>query len=580
MSNKKMNKKNNLFQFTKIIGLVLFTVCLQKSNLVFAVTIQNLTVAPLNRLTVKFDKLPENIETNLAANKRELSINLKNASFSDTQNSLTSEGIIRQVDLLQKENETFLTLTLAEQRGYTVAKSPFSQLLIIDIFDWNKLNSGEEFYREGLLSLIDGINELAKPNLQNAVKENIGDAAAFLGFIYLSEGKINSALKSFRFAEINNTTVNDVFAALSQIYKTKNDNEKSERYAKIFRQKTNEKQVPTIEFPTVVEQNDNVSEKLLHIDSVLNANENFSENLIDEDDENSENDSTQINLDANKSESQSIWSAENYLLTKYAVGIGIALILGIVYLYLKWRNKQLLILQAKQAEENKKTKKQTNPTTVGTGSARPAKGQTNPAPTKKSENFGDLVENKMAEMKFAKNNSTVKTSTVNNSKVGNSKETVNKKRITDEVDIKKNADSLLSLIDSMKASDVIKSNTVLKSELTSANLKAGASAYKTFSQQTVNENFSHSNKNIPKKHSANIELANRLANEQKKIKEEKLSGLGNTLEIETSKLLDVAQKLGIEKNTIETKQNLENLVSKEEEFAKLSEKFGVKHKNS
>ncbi|MCL2312454.1 MAG: hypothetical protein FWC41_08220, partial [Firmicutes bacterium] len=89
-----MNKKNNLFQFTKIIGLVLFTVCLQKSNLVFAVTIQNLTVAPLNRLTVKFDKLPENIETNLAANKRELSINLKNASFSDTQNSLTSEGII------------------------------------------------------------------------------------------------------------------------------------------------------------------------------------------------------------------------------------------------------------------------------------------------------------------------------------------------------------------------------------------------------------------------------------------------------------------------------------------------------
>ena len=556
------NKKYNLFQFIRTILLILCTICFQQSNLLFAVTIQNYTIAPLNRLTVKFDKLPENIESDLSANKRELSVNLRNATFADEINSITGEGIIKQVSLQKKDGQTTLTINLAEQRGYTIAKLPFSQSLIIDVFDWNKLNSGEESYRLGLLSLIDYENELAKPDLQNAVKENIGDAAAFLGFIFLSEGKINSALKNFRFAEINNTNINDVFAALSQIYKTKNNNEKAKHYAKIYKQKTNQNQVPTIVLPTIIEQNDETVENLSHIANVLKANKDFISDLID--DEIEENDSTQINIAENDTVGHSIWEAENWLLTKYAIGIAVALIMGIVYLYLKWRNKQLLILQAKQAKEEEEKAKLKDKKTADKQNKIPEKTPAKKTEPKKSDSFSDLVDNKMAEMK--------KTTVENN------KEISQKKRITDQVDIKKNADGLLSLIDSMKASDVVKSDTVLKSELTAANLKAGVAAYKIPQKQTVSVNFSNgnSNKNTPKKHSANIELANRLANEQKKIKEEKLSGLGNMLGVDSSKLIDVAQKLGIEKNTIETKQNLENLVSKEEEFVKLSEKFGIK----
>ena len=574
------NKKYTFWQFIITVIFILSAVAFQQKNLLMAVTIQKYVIAPLNRLTVTFDKMPENIESSLSANKRIITINLNNTAFTNEKNSLTGDGIIRQVNLERKDGQTILTLNLTEQRGYTVARLPYSQTIVVEVFDWNKLNTAEEHYKMGLLSLIDGESELAKPDLQLATESDIADAAAFLGLIFLSEGKINSALQNFRFAEIKNTSINDSYAALSQIYNLKGNNELAEQYAKIYKQKTNATQVPTIAISAITELQDSISENLSYIDSVVKANENVAENLSDTNENAS--DTTQIENVAEKdtTQNQSIWTIENWLLTKYVIGIAVAVLMGIIYLYLKWRNKQLLLLQQKQAET-------ATVSAAATANQKEKRAETKkdnpPAPaakpdSKKAENdFGSLIGNKMAEIKAGATaeNAAENNSTVGNKNSKNAAET--KKRITDQIDIKKNAADLLNLIENMKADDVIKSDSVLKSELSIANRRAGTAAYQISKTPNSRSNISSDiSKNIQKEHSANIELANRLANEQKKIKEEKLSGLSNTLEIESNKLSDVAQKLGIEKNSIETKQNLENLASKEEEFAKLSEKFGIK----
>jgi glutaredoxin len=215
--------------------------------------------------------------------------------------------------------------------------------LIIEVFDWKKLDSVEEAYRTGLLSLIDNEIELAEMDLLKGVNGGIADASFFLGSINLNKGKINTALKLFRFADLKKTTINDNYIALNQIYIHKKQNSEAEKYAKIYKANTGSITIPTIQFPQIIESGEQ-SDYLTHIDSVLNVEQKLVDAMPD--------DTTEI--DTNKVEvkdtttikkEESIWEAENHLLLKYAIGIAIALVLFVIYLYLKWRNKQLRVIE-------------------------------------------------------------------------------------------------------------------------------------------------------------------------------------------------------------------------------------------
>ena len=536
-------------------------------------TVQKSSIEPLNRLIVEFDKIPQFFESSISADKKTITINLGNTNFPTEQEILTGEGIIQKVEFSKKAEQTILTITLIAQRGYITATLPFTQGLLVEVFDWNKLNQAEEEYRTALLGLTDDC-DLAKPHFVAAINGNIGDAATFLGFCQLSEGKINSALKSFKFAEIKKSTLIDNLAALAQIYSIKKDNVNSEKYVKLFKEKTGRNSCPTIVIPSISEENDVCLETNKYIDSIIKSFEEVTvpdttnnaaignNDTVNSADTNALNNKFKNILDTAKKE-QSIWEIENGSLLQYMIGIGLAFILGIVYLYLKWRNKQILEMQKKVA------KKEASKTTQN------IKNETK---SNSKANFGNIVNEKMKETSNKVNESSPKEKPINQNKpeastVKQKPEIPNKSNI----DIKKNADNILNYINNLKNEDVIKSDSILKAELANkASLEASKSKQPVASQSPVAD-LNLTNK-IQQKKSATIQLAEHLASEQKKIKTENISKLPNTLDMAPEKLAEISKKLGIEKSSLETKQNLENLEKNEEQLLKLSEKFGIKNK--
>jgi hypothetical protein len=186
--------------------------------------------------------------------------------------------------------------------------------------------------------LIDNEIELATTDFLTAAKGDIGDAGFFLGLVYLQSGKVNTALKLFRFADIKNTTIIDNAAALSQIYLFKKQNALSETYSKLYKSKLPENLVITptpVPLHEIKEQNE-ISEAIPYIDSILALHKNIIDTaLVDTLSQDS------IAVDTNaintipKEKEISIWEKEDWLLLKYAVGIGLAAILFVIYLYLK-----------------------------------------------------------------------------------------------------------------------------------------------------------------------------------------------------------------------------------------------------
>ena len=518
------------------ISVIIFIVA---SNYLFAVSVRNYAIAPLNRLTIYFDQMPTIIEDSLADDKQTLYINIGNVDFNPDQQFAIGEGIIKKVELIKTNKSTNIVISLSDKRGFTIAKLPYSTGLVVDFFDWKKLDSAEESYRLGLLSLIDNYVEIAEPDLLKGTNGGIGDAGFFLGSIHFNRGKINTALKLFHFADVKKTTINDNYAALSQIYNHKKQDYEAEKYANVYKNRTGFGSVPNILFPQVIETGEQ-ADLLPTIDSIMNANNK--QDLVDSmPDDTAEIDTNKTEIiDTNKIQNdESIWQAENYLLTKYAVGIAIALILFVVYLYLKWRNKQLLAIQNQQAKTtNKQPQNQ----------------------TQKKENFNKIMEEKIKMTNPVPPKIEKK---VSNSAPTKQQNNATPKQVikppTSKIDYSKNANQLLNLIDKIKNDDdLITSDSILNSELYASNLNA-----------------TKINKPITKTHNPNIDLASRLLLEQKKLKQEKLSNIPNNEKLTPDKINEVAKKIRIDKGSLATKSNLDNLKN-EDELKKLREKFGMK----
>lgn len=520
-----------------LISIMIFIVA---SNYIFANSVRNYIIAPLNRLTIYFDQMPSIIEDSLSEDKHTLYINLGNVDFNNEQQFIIGEGIIKKVELTKKNKNTYMILSLSDKRGFTIAKLPYSIGLIVDFFDWKKLDSAEESYRLGLLSLIDNYVEIAEPDLLKGSNGGIGDAGFFLGNIHFNRGKINTALKLFHFADAKKTTINDNYAVLSQIYNYKKQDYEAEKYANVYKNKTGFTSVPNIIFPQITEKDEQI-DLLPTIDSILKSNIN--QVLVDSmpDDANAI-DTTKNKIDTTDitNKEESIWEAENFLLIKYAVGIAIALILFVVYLYLKWRNKQLIEVQKQQAQtNNKQTQTQIN----------------------KKENFNKIMEEKIKTTNPAIPKTEKKPDIPLDKKQNNNIKKQIIKPPVSKIDYSKNADGLLNLIDKIKnEGEVIASDSIMKAELYASNYNA-----------------TKTNKPITKKTHPNIDLASRLIKEQKKLKQEKLSNLTDIEKLTPDKINEVAKKIGVDKGSLETKNNLDNLLKNEEELKKLREKFGIKN---
>lgn len=128
-----MKFKRYFIIFSLFLPVIIFLV--SPNSLLLAASVRNYGINPLNRVTIYFDKLPESINETQSDDKKTLTIDVGNISISNVAPSTTGSGIIQSVSLQQSSSITTITLSLSEPRGYNISRLPWSQALLIEVFD-------------------------------------------------------------------------------------------------------------------------------------------------------------------------------------------------------------------------------------------------------------------------------------------------------------------------------------------------------------------------------------------------------------------------------------------------------------
>jgi hypothetical protein len=483
-------------------------------------SIQKLSIEPLNRVNINLSFLPEKFESVLSADKLKITIKLDETSVNPNERQRSSTGVISDVTVSKAGNNSVISISLKEKRGYNAVILPYSKTLIVEIFQWNQLSVGEDKYRIGLLGFENKIPSAAIKDFISAVKENVPNAAAFLGILYLKLGKINSAELCLRLAEKNGSNIFDLYAALSQIYTIKNDSVKSKEFEKKFIQKTGNNEFQFLIIPEITETDSSYSESIEYLKELLNKEQPL--NIV-KDTIIKKTDSTLINKNkVTPVDSTAIKGFNISDYSEYALIGFFAILISILYLYLKWRNKKLDIMKA-----HKETR------------------------------FGIDLKNQKDKIVPKKVTDIYKSH----------EQTEN---ITKQLPKKNEEPKNIETIDKEKKLVDDKMRKEVESYLKNVRNQPRAK------HDNIDEEFEkHSDIGSNKKPmSAKIELAMNLAEEQKKIKTQNLHELESiNMPKDLSKLNEISKKLGIEKGGLETKQAIERLLADEEYLDKLKRKF-------
>ncbi len=534
-----------LLRLLKLLCVISVVLC--STELSAVPVFQSAKIMPLNRLTMLFSKELPKYTAILSNDKKNITINFGIAEIKDTATKISSDGIIKNISFFQLKDTLFAKIELSEARGYTLSALPFSQSIMLEVFDWNKLSDVEENYRMGLLSMEEELYDLAKPDLFNAVTADVADAGFFLGLILMKEGKINSALKNFQFAEAKSTEISDNNAAMYQIFDMKNDKKNAEYYEKLYLKQSNNSPISKIVIANIIEKGDSCVEDVRHANSVINQSDSLkTKHLENEKAKDTSNQFSNIfNKDSLKNQDA---ENENNLILKYAAGIVLAMVLLVIYLYLKWRNRQILNLknaEKPQINTTKESSKSREATTLK------SKKNANAATTGKKQilqkqpkqDFGKIIDKTLADEKLPMPNYKKDKPLKNIADNDTGEQKKSKMQYPQsEIERSQKAEELLKIIHNLP------------------------------------QNASESEKEIygNKNRSATIELAEHLAIEQKKIKNKNIQEIPATLGLDNKKLEAVAKKLGIETGGLETKQAVEKFEQNTSEVSKLSEKFKEK----
>ena len=113
----------------------------------------------------------------------------------------SSDGIMASLSRDKSDGIRILTIQKGSRFGYSTLWRPYSHRLIVHTFDWNSLNDAETIYHRGLLSLEQGLPELAKEQFSaaRAISEDSSvtarRATSLLGILYAREGKDSLAME-------------------------------------------------------------------------------------------------------------------------------------------------------------------------------------------------------------------------------------------------------------------------------------------------------------------------------------------------------------------------------------------------
>lgn len=200
----------------------------------FALKINSINVKPENRVLIYLDEAI-NYKSKLSNDKSKVEILLDNVYFDDNVKDLYfNNNFITNINTFNNGTQTIISINLTKTFGYTANNLPYSKSIFIEVFEWGKLKPSEDAYRNGLLALESGLVDNSIQEFETASSLNSKNAFAFLGLVQLQNGYFDKGYRNLIVAFENKSDVPDIYAALAQIYKSKNEIQIANKFSKIF----------------------------------------------------------------------------------------------------------------------------------------------------------------------------------------------------------------------------------------------------------------------------------------------------------------------------------------------------------
>ncbi len=330
--------------------LILIFLFLTSSSM-FSIELLDAIKIDENTLLLRFNDRAT-YKTNLSNDKKNITIELKNTKNNIGKNSVRfNSELIKELFLTTKQEILSLNIILKKSSGFNTFQLPYSNSIIVDVFEWSKVTDEEDKFRSGLFAYESSLYKQSI-NLFNEAKEHINAARSMLGIVYLLEDSLEASFNQLSIAARNNSTIPDVYAALSQIYSEKGSQTKSDYYRNKFLNKLSIKdtnyQYPKLIFSKSIIDSLELDEYLdtSNVDLEVVANNNRFSNLFDEESNRQKTESVAKNRLENE---DAFLEMKSFL--KYIIIALLLIILFIVSLYLKWR-KSRVITQNKEAKAN------------------------------------------------------------------------------------------------------------------------------------------------------------------------------------------------------------------------------------
>lgn len=481
-------------------------------------TLKDIKIDAKGRVFIYFTNYPILYKSQLSDDKLKVVINMTATNVIDSARNRQGTGIVKEVYVQSNRKNISIFTSLSEQQGYTAVQLPYSKAILLETFQWNKLTAAEDNFRTALLAMEDNIIDAAKRDLLSATMEQEPYSAFYLGMIFLSEGKVNSALKYLEFADNKSVDIPDLYAALAQAANAKGLKEQSNVYAERYRKASASMFVPTIPIAAIVETDSTYLEPISHL--IFSTAQDSSAAKVDTSELSKRFE--KIFKDTVKKDENIIPGVYNEILT-YVGGAAAGIILLVLYFYLRWRNKQMALQNEVSGKKEKVGKK-------------PMPKEPKSKVADSQDSAKKLMASKLYGGKAKADKPATKSPTVEKAEPTKA-----------EIEKQQSIENLLQTI-----------RAVTEEKL----------------EKEAQSDFEYKEEPPPAKPvSAKVEIAMNLANEQRKIKQRNIDSLNQGMAFDVSKLNEVAKKLGIEKGSLETKKAIEGIEKDEESLKKLQEKF-------
>lgn len=573
--NSNLKSNGLLFLFFIIVNVFVF------NNYINSKSLQKISVKPNNRISVYLD---ENLTyfSNLSDDKQKIELEFSSVFFQDNlKDIIVNNGLISSISTFNREQNTIIGVNLSKQLGYTANFLPYSKSIMLEVFDWKQLKPSEDAYRNGLLALESGLIDDAISQFTTATQLKSANGSAILGLTQLQNNMEYEGYKNLVYAFENKSDIPDVYAALAQIYKYKNETQTANKFSKIFSNLTG-----IIYFEDLPLNLDSIS-------LINNLNLNYLEEFIVE---SANIDTTNINppiiidstkikdsLNALKSAQSDIFIPKDFF--KY-LGAMLLITIGVfMIIMLSKRKKKEKILNVKDKFKS---------------SLNNAINEIDPEKFQKQKEVRRnlFIKKKGIEKQHKNANTKPKTNiypkepTIDLNKI----KKVDKNNFVENIEIENNTEKLQSYLETLievkkREEEQLQS---IKSNKASQNKEKRKYrenfSYKDIKHSDEPRTIDRSNKievtnqevntilNISDLPDAKLDpkadLAVRLAQKQKEIQEQKLKEMSNNNE-SSSQFETFAKNKSIEKSGLETQQNINSLNNDSEKLKNLADKFKI-----